>query len=202
MNIDVAHWNATLGKKYPVTVEDKGWVYGVWYCGTVFTKAKLHGQYPPGYLKRVLALFPSVVDNEILHCPSGTVTGPGVTVDAASDGVRCPQIVASADVLPFDDDLFSLVISDPPYSKEDSAKYGFPPFPMGKFMRECRRILKDDGILAILHTRYPSYRRKEWKLVGLVAVVTGFMRATRILSLFQNLPAAPSPQPPQGEVDR
>lgn len=169
--------------KYPVTVEDKGWIYGVWYCGTSWTKVSLHGQYPPTFLKRALALFPESKD--ILHCPSGTVTGPGVTVDMISDEVRCPQIVAPADNIPLPDESFDLILSDPPYTKEDSKKYGCPPFPMGRWVKEAHRLLRTGGYLGMLHTYYPSYRRKEWSLRVLIAVVTGFCRATRMFSVLE-----------------
>src|SRR5882672_2394367 len=68
--ISVANLNRAF-PKYPITMEDKSWIYGVWYCGTSWTKIILHGQYPPGFLKRALALFPQAKD--ILHCPSGTI---------------------------------------------------------------------------------------------------------------------------------
>jgi ubiquinone/menaquinone biosynthesis C-methylase UbiE len=108
-----------------------------------------------------------------------------VTVDLHSDGVRVPQIQADADNLPFADNSFSLILSDPPYSKEDSAKYGCAPFPWAGFLAEAHRILKPEGILGVLDTKYPSYRRNEWKLKGLICVVTGFQRATRMFSLFE-----------------
>jgi hypothetical protein len=179
---NVAALNAAF-PKYPVTVSDKGWTYGVWYCGTSWTKVTLHGQYPPTFLKRALALFPGADD--ILHCPSGTVTGPGVTVDMVEDEVRRPQILASADAIPLPDGSFDLILSDPPYTKEDSAKYGCPPFPLRGFMSESHRLLRVGGHLGVLHTYYPSYRRRDWKLVGLIAVVTGFQRATRMFSIFE-----------------
>lgn len=55
-------------------------------------------------------------------------------------------------------------------------------------MREFGRVLEPGGYLAMLHTYYPSYRRKEWRLEGLIAIVTGFQRATRVLSIFRRLP--------------
>jgi hypothetical protein len=183
--MNVAALNAAF-PRYPITVSDKGWTYGVWYCGTSWTKVKLYGQYPPTFLKRALALFPDAKD--ILHCPSGTVVGPGITIDATKDDVRCPQIVADASSLPLPDGSLDLVLSDPPYSPADSAKYGHKPFPLGAFMRECHRTIRVGGHLGMLHTYYPSYRRKNWKLVGLVAVVTGFQRATRMFSIFERLP--------------
>lgn len=167
---------------YPITVEDKGWTYGVWYCGTGWNKVQLHGQYPPTFLKRALALFPDAV--RILHAPSGCVSS-GITVDRVVDDVRKPAIQADVAHLPFADGSFDLVMSDPPYTAEDSKRYGCDPFPMGRAMSEYRRVLRPGGYLGMLHTYYPSYRRKDWKLVGLIAVVTGFMRATRMFSIFQ-----------------
>ncbi len=182
--MNVAALNATF-PRYPITVSDKGWTYGVWYCGTAWTKVKLYGQYPPTFLKRAIALFPDAKD--ILHCPSGTVTGPGLTIDATRDEVRCPQIIACASSLPLPNDSLDLVLSDPPYSPRDSAKYGHAPFPLVAFMNEAHRTLRVGGHLGMLHTYYPSYHRKRWKLVGLIAVVTGFQRATRMFSIFERL---------------
>lgn len=186
MSPNVEHWNRVFDR-YPMTIDDKGWICGVWYCGTSWQRVKLYGQYPPGFVKRALALFPDVPEHRILHCPSGTLEGPGVTVDIIKDDVRCPQVQANANDLPFCDNSFDLVLSDPPYSAADSKKYGCEPFPMAGFMRESARVLAPGGYLGVLHTHYPSYRRKDWKLHGLIAVVTGFRRATRIFALFQNL---------------
>lgn len=184
--IDVENVNRSF-PHYPRTVEDKGWVYGVWFCGTAWTKVTLHGQYPPTFMKRALALFPLVEAYAILHCPSGAVSGPGITVDVHQDAVRKPQVVADAAHLPFNGGCFSVVLSDPPYTKADASIYGCRPFPMKQFMSEAHRTLKPNGYLGILHLSYPSYSRKQWKLRGLIAVVTGFLRATRMFSIFERL---------------
>jgi SAM-dependent methyltransferase len=181
MSPSVAALNAAF-PRYPVTVHDKGWVYGVWYCGTAWTRVKLHGQYPPTFLDRALALFPDAED--VLHVPSGTITH-GVTVDRIQDEVRRPRIIADAAALPFRAETFDLVLSDPPYTPADSARYGCKPFPLGKAMSEAHRVLRPGGHLGVLHTYYPTYRRKNWKLIGLIAVVTGFQRATRMFSIFE-----------------
>lgn len=104
--MNVANVNKAF-PKYPITVEDKGWVYGVWYCGTSWTRVRLHGQYPPTFLKRALALFPEAED--ILHCPSGTIEGMGITVDLKTCDVRKPMIQADAARLPFNDNSFDLL---------------------------------------------------------------------------------------------
>lgn len=185
MNIEAL--NAAF-PKYPVSVSDKGWGYGVWYCGTSWQKVKLYGQYPPTFLKRALALFPEAID--VLHAPSGTLEGlpPGhVTLDATVSDVQRPMVQADCADMPFPDCSFDLVLSDPPYSAEDSKIYGHKPFPEAKFLKECHRILRPGGQLGFLALHYPSYRRKDWKLIGLFSVVTGFRRKTRMFSVFTKL---------------
>ena len=186
--INVENVNRTF-PRFPVTVNDKGWVYGVWYCGTSWQKVSLYGQYPPTFLKRALALFPEAVD--ILHCPSGTITGPGMTVDLVRDKVRRPQIIASADKLPFSKGSYDLILSDPPYSVDDSKKYGCDRFPLNGFMKEAHRVLRVGGHLGMLHLYYPSYRRKDWKLEGLIMVITGFMRKARVFSILTKMGTPP-----------
>lgn len=180
--IDVEHLNKTF-PKYPITVSDKGWVYGVWYCPTAWMRTHFHGQYPLTFMKRVLALFPTAKD--WLHCPSGTIVGHGTTVDLISDEKRKPQIIGSAESLPLVDNSFDVYLSDPPYSHEDSKKYGTPPFRLKKAMDEARRVLRPGGYYCLLHLRYPSFRRKSWHFVGLIGVVTGANRTVRLLSIFQ-----------------
>jgi SAM-dependent methyltransferase len=191
--MDIQNLNETM-KKAPVaftdengdSIEDKGWCYGVWYCGTSWQKVKLYGEYPPTFMKRALALFPRAHD--ILHAPSGGLVDlpeGHVTLDLYNDDVRKPMLVGDCGNLPFADDSFDLILSDPPYSEADSKLYGCAKFPEKKFMAECRRVLRPNGWLGFLAYHYPSYRRAEWKLSGLFAVVTGFSRRTRMFSVFQ-----------------
>jgi SAM-dependent methyltransferase len=191
--MDVAALNQAT-KKYPRSftdengdsIQDKGWAYGVWYCGTSFTKVKLYGQYPQTFLKRALALFPKAKD--VLHAPSGSLVdlpNGHVTLDMYDDDVRKPMFRGDCGNMPFADQSFDLVLSDPPYSEEDSRIYGCAKFPEKKFMAECRRVLRPDGYLGFLAYHYPSYRRDEWQLKGLFAVVTGSCRRTRMFSVFQ-----------------
>jgi hypothetical protein len=168
-----------------MTVEDKGWIYGVWYCGTSWQKSRLHGAYPPTFLERTLALFPDA--KNIVHCPSGTVLGPGLTIDRIRDGVRCPQIVADAAKLPLASGSADLMLSDPPYTKEDSVIYGCPPFPMDEFMNEAHRVLCRGGYLGVLHLYPPRHRATEWKLIATISVWTGTCRITRAFSIFERL---------------
>lgn len=185
MNISVESYNSTF-PNYPKMVEDKGWVYGVWYCGA-FYKSRLYGDYPPTFLKRARSLFPDLDESRLLHCPSGSLNGVGgVTVDLVRDEKRHPQIIASADDLPFSDNSFDLVLSDPPYSKADSEKYGTPHYPLKRSFNEFRRVLSPRGYLGLLHFYYPTFRRADWDMVALIGVCTGSNRKMRMFAIFQN----------------
>lgn len=183
VSIDVDNLNQTY-PKYPVTVQDKGWVYGVWYCGTSYTPVEIYGQHPPTYLKRLKALFPSAQD--WLICPSGIIESEqGTCVDIVSRKESRPDILADASALPFQSESFDVVETDPPYGREHEEIYGTGKYPRRKSMAEFHRVLRPGGFLCWLDVRYPMFKRKEWDLVGLICIVTGFERVTRILSIFQ-----------------
>lgn len=167
---------------YPPTIWAKGWIYGVWYCGTSFQKAVYYGQYPLTFVKRVKAMFP---EESMLHLCCGRCRIPGAT-NVDIHPLPEADVVADAESLPFADGSFEVVLLDPPYSEEDASRYKNKRLiRSGKVMAESRRVLADGGYLLWLDEKYPSYRRKEWKLVGLIAIITGFQRRVRVLSIFQ-----------------
>lgn len=189
VTLNVNGYNSAF-PRYPKLVDDKGWIHGTWYCGA-FYKQKLYGDYPPTFLKRALSLFPDLDRTKLLHCPSGSINGQfgGVTVDLIRDEKRCPQIIASADKLPFPDNSFDLILSDPPYSKQDAEKYGTPPYPLKKSFDEFRRILVPGGYLGLLHFYYPPFRRVNWDMKALIGVCTGSNRKMRMFAVFQKTDA-------------
>ena len=180
LSLDVDHLNRTF-PKYPMTVQDKGWVYGVWYCGTAWRKARMYGEYPPTFLARALALVPGA--ERIIHCPSGTVTGPGMTVDLVRDKVRVPQVVADAARLPFPDSTFDFYLSDPPYSDVDAKHYGTGHYPLNKAMKEAHRVVENGGLVGLLHKYPPSYNRTNWEPLAMIAVMTGFSKIVRMFTV-------------------
>lgn len=187
----VTRWNASFAK-YPPIVHSHGWTYGVWYTGKGFKKNLIHGQYPPTFLKRALALWPDVPERRILHVCAGSVQH-GVRVDL--NPKFKPSVLANAETLPFLDGSFDLVLYDPPYDKKNAEIYGVAPKPprWPHTMREMTRVLSPQGHIGILHWYYPSYSRKQMniKLVGLIAVVPGFCSATRMFSIFEKVPLPP-----------
>jgi len=184
----VENWNREF-PRYPRTMYDKGWIYGVWYTGTAWQPVKLYGQYPQKFLDRALALFPDC--ERILHAPSGLVEGPGITLDSTQRAPGCPQIIGDVTNMPFDSGSMDLILTDPPYSTEDSKKYGCKPYPTKRALAEFHRVLEPGGFVGWLDLKYPGYRRKEWDLIGLIGVVTGAWRATRMFSILQKKQGEP-----------
>lgn len=187
---DVAYLNAAF-PKYPVTIDDKGWIVGVWWCPTWCKRSAMYGQFPLSFRERALALFHMVPDHRILHCPSGLVRGPGVTVDIRRLSPTCPQIIASAGELPFADGSFDFVLSDPPYTPKDMKVYGTGRFPFMKFIREAHRVLAPGGFLGMLHLWPPSWGGRRWKMRGIIGVVTGANKRVRAFSLLKKIASRP-----------
>jgi hypothetical protein len=159
------------------------WVYGVWYCGTSFQKAIYHGQYPMTFVKRVLRLFPKC---DMLHLCCGRCHIDGaLNVDIKS----LPEVDLIADVekkLPRAAKSYDVILIDPPYSQEDSTRYGVPRLvKASKVMKEARRLLRPNGWLLWLDEKFPARRTAEWNLRGLISVVTGPNRRVRVLSMWQ-----------------
>lgn len=175
-----------VNKKWPKTIYDKGWIYGLWYCGTSFQKAIYYGQYPSTFVKRICGMFPNY---RLLHLCCGRCHIPNaVNVDIHD----LPEVDIIADVENLPEDLkgskFDVVLIDPPYSQLDAERYKVPRLVNAqKVMKQAKECLRGGGYLCWLDEKYPSYRRSDWKLVGLIGIVTGFERRTRILSIFKSL---------------
>lgn len=167
---------------YPPTVYSHGWIYGLWYCGTSWRKAIYYGQFPVTLVKRVKAMFPT---ERMLHlCCGRTHIDGAVNVDIHP--LPEVDVVADVETLPFVAESFDVVFIDPPYSQEDASRYKVRRLLHSRLtMAECRRVLIPGGWLLWLDEKYPSYRRKEWRLQGLIGIVTGFERRTRVLSFFR-----------------
>lgn len=168
---------------YPPTIYSHGWIYGLWYCGTSFQKAVYHGQYPSTFVRRVEAMLGGA---RTLHACSGRARiANALNVDLHA--LPETDLVADVESLPIAAATFEAVVIDPPYSAQDADRYKVPRLVnAGRAMKEFRRVLMPGGWLFRLDEKYPSYRRAEWALRGLIGIVTGFERRARVLSIFQS----------------
>lgn len=170
---------------YPPTIHSHGWIYGVWHCGrTPFDMNGYWGRFPATLVNRITTMFPPE-KCRFLHLCSGRAHIDGaLNVDIKP--LPEVDVVADAESLPFGKNMFDVCLIDPPYSQEDATRYGVSRLvSAGKVTSQLLRILSPGGWLLWLDEKYPAVDTHKWHLQGLVAVVCGANRRTRILSMFQ-----------------
>lgn len=183
-NIERAESYASRFPKYPPLRADDRWIDGVWMLGNNYKGSGYYGAYPPGYLQRISALFPDVWSARVLHPFSGSLRDVhGIRVDINME--NRPDVVASADILPFPDAGFDLVLADPPYSAEDAKRYGSRMIDRRKVLRECARVTTPGGYLVWLDTVWPMFAKRDWHCFGQIGVVRSTNHRVRLVSLFQ-----------------
>lgn len=186
-------YNARWPERPPLAATDR-WLYGVWEIGNNYrATGGLYGSYPPGYVERVLAMFPDA--RRGLHLFSGTVKPNGwmTTVDRVRRAANCPEVLADACALPFADGTFDFIMADPPYSAPDAERYGVPMVDRRKVLREAARVTAPGGHLVWLDTVKPMYRKIEWTLWGEIAVLRSTNHRVRCAFAFER--ALKEPQP-------
>jgi hypothetical protein len=178
-----------------VREQDRDVLYATWLLGNDYrNKTKYYGAYPPGYLDRVMALFPDVVveaaneklgtHSAILHVFSGSLP-PGryercdVTQDAE---LRCsvynlPNVILNWKPL--------LVLADPPYSATDAVNYGTSMIDRRRALAALAAITRPGGHLVWLDTCWPMHRKAEWVTVGRITIVRSTNHRVRMATIFE-----------------
>jgi len=138
------------------------------------------------YLKRLYTLFPDC--SRILHLFSGALESDekGIRFDISSE--FHPNVCGDVRELEryFEPNTFDLVLADPPYGKEDFAKYGCEPFNKGKVTESLYSIVQPQGFMVWLDTILPKYKGKYWQLMGMIAFAQGPGMRCRLISIFQS----------------
>lgn len=159
------------------------WLSATWMLGNNYKGSGYYGAYPPGYLPRLMALFPDC--GTVLHLFSGSLPkGPYTRLD--SNPANQPEVVADAHtmdtILPLN--YFDLLCADPPYSKEDAVHYGTPMVNRRLVLQQAHRVLKPGGFLAWMDTILPMYRKAQWQHWGNLTLIRSTNHRVRLVSLF------------------
>lgn len=171
---------------FPPLRADDRWIDGVWMLGNNYKGSGYYGAYPPGYLARILSLFPDVRDGYVLHPFSGSLRNVhGVRVDV--NPANAPDVVADATAMPFEDASFDLVLADPPYSAEDAKRYGTPMVNRRAVLKEFARVTARGGYLAWLDTVWPMFSKTQWHCFGQIGVVRSTNHRVRLVSIFRRV---------------
>jgi len=175
--------------KWPPLRTDDRWIDGVWVLGNNYrNKSSFYGSFPPGFLNRVMALFPDA-DN-VLHLFSGSLEPGNYTrFDLVEDDIRKPDVCGDAHELGnhFEKGEFDLILSDPPYHAEAAIKYGTPMIKRYPVVKECAKVLSKGGYLVWLDMMVPMFSKKELHLCGLIGVVRSTNHIVRMVSIFKKV---------------
>lgn len=164
-------------------------LYGTWMLGNNYrAKVGYYGEYPPGYLDRVTALFPDVqpIDDgrlTTMHAFSGSLPeGPYVRCDSQQPAERACSVY---DLDPATTGIFDLVLADPPYSSADAEKYGSGMVDRRRAMSSLARVTRVGGHVVWLDTVWPMFRKTEWRTVGRICLVRSTNHRVRLVSIFE-----------------
>jgi SAM-dependent methyltransferase len=173
--------------KYPQLRYDDRWLDGFWVLGQDYRGSGFHGAYPPGFLKRVQAIFPHEFRGQVLHLFSGSlpIGVGGIRVDLHQARDPPPDVFADAQRLPFANGVFDLIVADPPYTPADAKKYGTPMINRAAVFRECARVLKPGGHLIWLDTRSPMHRKIDWHWWGVIGISRSTNHLYRAVTFYQ-----------------
>jgi hypothetical protein len=156
-----------------------------WLCGPPPAQGQ-YQRYPGRFLYNLRKQYPELMAADVLHMFSGS-SEQGVTTDFRPE--TGAHIVAPFDAIPRDDASFSGVVADPPYADHWQGQWhGGLPKPK-HILREASRLVKDGGLIAILHIIViPAYRELRVERVALHPVLAGPNNAIRVLNVFRRLP--------------
>jgi hypothetical protein len=168
-----------------------GKIVGLWHFGQDYrNKTPFYGAYPANYRQRVESMFPDRIGRReaVLHAFSGSL--------APGDYMRCDLVQPAEfqcsvyDIASATAHRFSLLFADPPYTKSDAEKYGTPMVIRRKATAALAQVSDTGAYLCWLDTVWPMHRSREWKTVGMIAIVRSTNHRVRLLTLFERVDVA------------
>lgn len=169
-------------------------LYATWVIGVDYrNRSTLYGAYPNGYLDRLFALFPDVMQMSVfegkpvlLHAYSGSLRADTrwLRVDVNPD--RRPDICGSIyEVAALTPLRFRLTCADPPYEKADAEIYGTAACDRYRATEALAQVTEPGGHLAWLDTCWPMHTKASWLTVGRITVIRSTQHRVRLLTLFE-----------------
>jgi hypothetical protein len=184
----IENYRRVIRRAAYVSYED-GWAHGMWFLGNSWAvKSGYYGGYPQGYLKRLRALFPD--KRRVLHLFSGKVDivqFPGETLDIRAD--MNPTYLCDAHAIPASVPIgdYDLILADPPYSAEDSNRYGTPEVNRDKVVAALAPRMQPGAHLAWLDQAQPMYRKDLLRPEAAIGIVRSTMHRYRCLLIWRRV---------------
>ena len=180
----VEGYNTTFPDRPPL-IYSHGWIYGVFMIGNDYrNKSTLYGAYPRGLLDRYEAMF-KLDGKKVLHIFSGSLPpGPYTRVDLLHSADIKGDVQNLSELV---DTGWDIIFSDPPYTREDSVKYGTPHPHKFKVVKECAKVLRPGGLLVWLDTAWPMFRKAELELIGTIGLIRSTNHRVRGIFIFRKV---------------
>lgn len=193
----VEHFKAAFpdcSASWPWLVQEGGRpvFYARWLSGQDYrNKTSYYGAFPGGFLKKLMALFPDIDAQHVLHAFSGSLPKGEYTRIDCNPSVA-PDIVgnvydAAALVGPR---RFRLAIADPPYTPADAKHYGTSGVNRRLATRALADVVVPRGFLAWLDCCWPMHVKEQWRTVGRITVLRSTNHRLRELTIFERVGAA------------
>lgn len=179
-----------------VREQDRDVLYGVWVIGNDYrNRSPLYGAYPPGFVDRVLALYPDVAElarrgeRPLLHAFSGSVkAGPYLRLDLRRSRLARPELAGTVyDPPSYLHRAFRLVLADPPYGATDAERYATPPVDRRRALAGLAAVTAPGGHLAWLDHCWPMHSKAQWLTVGRILIQRSTNHRARVLSIFERV---------------
>jgi hypothetical protein len=183
--VDIAGYAAKFRKYPPPVYLWNGKPQGGWiWIGNQHQGSGYYGSYPHGYLDRMYALFPRTPR---LHLFAGSVKVDTYDISVDVNPEVNPTVVCDIMDLSrhFKPSTFPIVFADPPYSKEEAARYGVDLPNLRLALREIRKVTQPGGLLVWLCTRPPIWRSTDWKLILTIGLWLGSNRNVRAVVVWE-----------------
>ena len=137
-------------------------------------------------MDRMLKLFPEAYEKDCLHIFSGSLEpGPYTRVDMRED--IDTDIRMNVESLSEIGKQYDFIFADPPYTEEDSNRYGVPMVNRNKVIREIYSVLRPGGFLVWLDMTLPMYRKDELKRCGEIMVTRSTNHRVRGAFIWEKL---------------
>jgi hypothetical protein len=184
---DRAGFYAKAFPNYPPLRADDRWLDGMWVLGNNYKGSGYYGAYPPGYLKRMAALFPDAT--QILHACSGSLkAGRYTRVDRlpSSPSRRLGYVQGDVENLLeiFPTRRFDLAYIDPPYSAHHAKRYNCKMVNRKKVIESLHDVVMPGGHLVWLDTKFPMFRKTQWHWYGIIGIVRSTNHDVRAAFMF------------------
>ena len=143
-------------------------------------------RYPGRFWFNFKKEYPITEQMLVLHMFSGSMDWGDTTDMRPETGA---DFVAPYNDLPIDDDIYDLVVADPPYTCGFANEWIEHPKDLPKpkhILLEAARVVKPGGLIAILHViLVPAYKVAGVDRIGLHGILCGPNNAIRLLNVFR-----------------